>query len=95
MFVLSQHLHLSLMFRSLYFLYTDTSIEAPPSVWPQKHYCDITGLEVGPMPLFAFSILTSYDSWFQAPYTDPATGLRYHDKSVYDVIKNLVCIIKL
>jgi INO80 complex subunit C len=27
--------------------YADTSIEAPPSVWPQKHYCDITGLEVG------------------------------------------------
>lgn len=26
----------------------------------------------------------------QAPYTDPATGLRYHDKSVYDVIKSLV-----
>ncbi|KAG5719372.1 Chromatin-remodeling complex subunit ies6 [Termitomyces sp. T112] len=46
-----------------------TSIEAPPSLLPHKHYCDITGLE--------------------APYTDPATGLRYHDKSVYDVIKNL------
>jgi hypothetical protein len=30
----------------------------------------------------------------QAPYTDPATGLRYHDKSVYDVIKGLVCIIE-
>ncbi|KAG6816174.1 hypothetical protein H0H87_008098, partial [Tephrocybe sp. NHM501043] len=46
-----------------------TSIEAPPSLLPHKHYCDITGLE--------------------APYTDPATGLRYHDKSVYDVIKSL------
>ncbi|KAF5371354.1 hypothetical protein D9615_009706 [Tricholomella constricta] len=46
-----------------------TSIEAPPSVLPQKHYCDITGLE--------------------APYTDPTTGLRYHDKSVYDVVKSL------
>lgn len=45
------------------------SIEAPPSVLPQKHYCDITGLE--------------------APYTDPATGLRYHDKSTYDVVKSL------
>ncbi|KAJ7718336.1 hypothetical protein B0H16DRAFT_1609372, partial [Mycena metata] len=22
-----------------------TSIEAPPSLLPQKHYCDITGLE--------------------------------------------------
>ena len=24
----------------------DASIEAPPSFLPQKHYCDITGLEV-------------------------------------------------
>ncbi|KAF8647437.1 hypothetical protein AX16_006713 [Volvariella volvacea WC 439] len=48
---------------------TYLSIEAPPSVWPQRHYCDITGLE--------------------APYTDPATGLRYHDKSVYELIKGL------
>ena len=32
-------------------------------------------------------------SWrpLQAPYTDPATGLRYHDKSVYEYIKSLVC----
>ncbi|KAN0082924.1 hypothetical protein V8E55_008719 [Tylopilus felleus] len=48
---------------------TYTSIEAPPSLLPPRHYCDITGLE--------------------APYTDPRTGLRYHDKSVYDLIKNL------
>ncbi|KAJ2921305.1 hypothetical protein H1R20_g15793, partial [Candolleomyces eurysporus] len=47
-----------------------SSIEAPPSVWPPRHYCDITGLE--------------------APYTDPATGLRYHDKSVYEIIQGLV-----
>ncbi|KAF6752056.1 hypothetical protein DFP72DRAFT_905977 [Ephemerocybe angulata] len=46
-----------------------SSIEAPPSVLPQRHYCDITGLE--------------------APYTDPATGLRYHDKSVYALIQSL------
>jgi hypothetical protein len=26
----------------------------------------------------------------QAPYTDPATDLRYHDKSVYELIKGLV-----
>ncbi|KZP11665.1 hypothetical protein FIBSPDRAFT_799995 [Athelia psychrophila] len=45
------------------------AIEAPPSFMPQRHYCDITGLE--------------------APYTDPATGLRYHDKSVYELIKGL------
>ncbi|KAI0030445.1 hypothetical protein K488DRAFT_54226, partial [Vararia minispora EC-137] len=48
---------------------TYLSIEAPPSVVPAKHYCDITGLE--------------------APYTDPATGLRFHDKSVYELIKGL------
>ncbi|KAJ7198842.1 hypothetical protein GGX14DRAFT_573281 [Mycena pura] len=47
----------------------DTSIEAPPSLLPQRHYCDITGLE--------------------APYTDPATRLRYHDKSIYELIKGL------
>ena len=48
---------------------TYLSIEAPPSLLPQRHYCDITGLE--------------------APYTDPRTNLRYHDKSVYELIKNL------
>ena len=31
-----------------------------------------------------------YVEYEQAPYTDPRTGLRYHDKSVYDLIKNLV-----
>jgi len=48
---------------------TYSSIEAPPSVLPQRRYCDITGLE--------------------GPYTDPATGLRYHDKSVYDMLRGL------
>ncbi|KAF9268577.1 hypothetical protein L218DRAFT_917443 [Marasmius fiardii PR-910] len=48
---------------------TYTSIEAPPSFLPQKHWCDITGLE--------------------APYTDPTTGLRYHDKNVYALIKGM------
>ncbi|KAI0794816.1 hypothetical protein C8Q75DRAFT_712597, partial [Abortiporus biennis] len=48
---------------------TYSSIEAPPSLLPQRRYCDITGLE--------------------APYTDPATGLRYHDKSIYELIKGL------
>ncbi|EGO22743.1 hypothetical protein SERLADRAFT_471111 [Serpula lacrymans var. lacrymans S7.9] len=47
----------------------NSSIEAPPSLLPQRHYCDITGLE--------------------APYTDPATALRFHDKSVYELIKAL------
>ncbi|TFK24593.1 hypothetical protein FA15DRAFT_669462 [Coprinopsis marcescibilis] len=44
-------------------------IESPPYLMPQRHFCDITGLE--------------------APYTDPATGLRYHDKSVYAAIQSL------
>jgi len=48
---------------------TYSSIEAPPSVLPQRRYCDITGLE--------------------GPYTDPATGLRYHDKSIYELVKGL------
>ncbi|KAF5349030.1 hypothetical protein D9758_012728 [Tetrapyrgos nigripes] len=48
---------------------TYISIEAPPSLLPQKHYCDITGLE--------------------APYTDPHTGLRYHDRHVYALIKSM------
>ncbi|KAI1798476.1 hypothetical protein LXA43DRAFT_876033, partial [Ganoderma leucocontextum] len=48
---------------------TYASIEAPPSVLPQRRYCDITGLE--------------------GPYTDPATGLRYHDKSIYELVKGL------
>ncbi|KAK7457061.1 chromatin-remodeling complex subunit ies6 [Stygiomarasmius scandens] len=48
---------------------TYISIEAPPSFLPQKHYCDLTGLE--------------------APYTDPHTGLRYHDRHVYALIKGL------
>jgi INO80 complex subunit C len=26
----------------------------------------------------------------QAPYTDPITGLRFHDKSIYELIKGLV-----
>ncbi|KAJ3048624.1 chromatin-remodeling complex subunit ies6 [Rhizophlyctis rosea] len=45
------------------------NIEAPPSVTPQKKYCDITGLE--------------------APYTDPKTGLRYHNADIYQFIKTL------
>ncbi|KAJ3576834.1 hypothetical protein NP233_g177 [Leucocoprinus birnbaumii] len=36
----------------------------------------------GPGYLFTLSLL-------QAPYTHPATGLRYHDKSVYEVVKGL------
>ncbi|KAH9914174.1 uncharacterized protein BXZ73DRAFT_106669 [Epithele typhae] len=48
---------------------TYASIEAPPSVLPQRRFCDITGLE--------------------GPYTDPATGLRYHDKNIYELVKGL------
>jgi len=48
---------------------TYLSIEAPPSLLPQKRYCDVTGLE--------------------APYTDPQSKLRYHNKAVYELIKTL------
>jgi INO80 complex subunit C len=65
----------------------DTSIEAPLSIWPPKHYCDITGLEVRSRP-FSSSLPTHTRP--QAPYTDPSTGLRFHDKSIYDVVKGLV-----
>ncbi|KAG8965241.1 chromatin-remodeling complex subunit ies6 [Tulasnella sp. 419] len=46
-----------------------STLEAPPSLMPQKRFCDITGLE--------------------APYTDPQTGLRYHDKNIYAHIRTL------
>ncbi|EJT98521.1 hypothetical protein DACRYDRAFT_24543 [Dacryopinax primogenitus] len=48
---------------------TYITIEAAPSLLPQKRYCDITGLE--------------------APYTDPQSKLRYHNKAVYEFIKSL------
>ena len=36
-----------LMFHQSFILFlADTSIEAPPSLLPPRHYCDITGLEV-------------------------------------------------
>jgi len=46
-----------------------STVEAPPSMIPQKKYCDITGLD--------------------GPYTHPTTGLRYHDKNIYEVVKSL------
>lgn len=67
-------------------LSTDSSIEAPPSVLPPRKYCDITGLEVRLKWIDDLSYLTIS----QGPYTDPATGLRYHDKSIYELIKGLV-----
>lgn len=67
---------------------SDTTIEAPPSVLPHLHLCDITGLEVSSLPTFPRDVADS--ECHQAPYTDPATGLRYHDKNVYEIIKGLV-----
>jgi len=43
------------------------NIEAPPSVYPRKKYCDITGLK--------------------SIYTDPKSGLRYYDSTVYKYIQ--------
>jgi INO80 complex subunit C len=48
---------------------TYSSVEAPPSIIPQRRYCDITGLE--------------------APYTEPTSRLRYHDKNIYEIVKSL------
>ncbi|KAG2227138.1 hypothetical protein INT45_003868, partial [Circinella minor] len=48
---------------------TYQNIECPPSVLPQKKYCDVTGLE--------------------AKYTDPKTGLRYHNSEIYQFIRTL------
>jgi hypothetical protein len=68
--------------------YLDVSIEAPPSVVPHRHLCDITGLEVRTFSLLSSPPLTLPSQ--KAPYTDPATGIRYHDKSVYEIVKGLV-----
>ncbi|KAI8388483.1 ino eighty subunit 6 [Radiomyces spectabilis] len=48
---------------------TYQNIECPPSILPQKKYCDITGLD--------------------ARYTDPKTGLRYHNAEIYQFIRSL------
>ncbi|KAI9270789.1 YL1 nuclear protein C-terminal domain-containing protein [Phascolomyces articulosus] len=48
---------------------TYQNIECPPSVLPQKKYCDVTGLV--------------------AKYTDPKTGLRYHNSEIYQFIRTL------
>lgn len=47
---------------------TFLNIDAPPSLLPAKHWCDITGLE--------------------GPYRT-AGGLRFHDKDVYEIVRNL------
>lgn len=59
---------------------------------PQRHYCDITGLEVRVSCYYPPSSDSRMPRCTQAPYTDPATGLRYHDKSVYELIKGLVSL---
>ncbi|KAI9483409.1 MAG: YL1 nuclear protein C-terminal domain-containing protein [Benjaminiella poitrasii] len=48
---------------------TYENIECPPSIMPQRKYCDITGLD--------------------AKYTDPKTGLRYHNAEIYQFIRTL------
>ena len=46
------------------------------------------------MFLHWFRLLMLKWPYFKAPYTDPTTGLRYHDKSVFEVIKGLVSIFR-
>jgi hypothetical protein len=70
--------------------FLDTSIEAPPSVLPHRHLCDITGLEVLTGKMFLTRLF--YLTIKKAPYTDPTTGIRYHDKSVYEIVKGLVSL---
>ncbi|KAF8134518.1 hypothetical protein EV363DRAFT_1323749 [Boletus edulis] len=41
------------------------------------------------LPRSCLNATTATITGLEAPYTDPRTGLRYHDKSVYDLIKNL------
>ncbi len=38
--------HLNVVVFYMFIRVPDASIEAPPSVLPQRRYCDITGLEV-------------------------------------------------
>ncbi|KAG8906061.1 chromatin-remodeling complex subunit ies6, partial [Tulasnella sp. 408] len=70
-----------------------STIEAPPSLIPATRYCDITGLEVRSLPGAAYYIYRekANTSCFgcKAPYTDPLTGLRYHDKDVFAHIRTL------
>jgi len=75
------------LFLMLVVMGIDTSIEAPPSLLPARKYCDITGLEARILLACGFS---SRLEKVQAHYTDPATGLRYYDKNVYQLIKGLV-----
>ena len=51
MLIVSVDLHvLALSPKNLFYLLgSDGSIDAPPSLWPKKKYCDITGLNVQPM----------------------------------------------
>ncbi|CAO3631646.1 unnamed protein product [Cunninghamella echinulata] len=48
---------------------TYQNIECPPSIKPQKKYCDITGLS--------------------SSYTDPKSGLRYHNAEIYQYVRTL------
>ena len=67
---------------------SDSSIEAPPSILPPSKYCDITGLHV------SFSLHRTLTHCrkprHKGPYTHPTARLRYHDTSIYSVIKSLV-----
>ncbi|RZR75668.1 hypothetical protein BHM03_00000147 [Ensete ventricosum] len=54
------------------------NIESPPSLYPSKKYCDVTGFE----ELFWIFGL-------QAPYTDPRTKLRYANQDVFKRIRSL------
>ena len=81
---MSQRVRVSLgLFATSHPLLTDTSIEAPASPPLLRHHGTRSACRLR-------RVFLQYTEREQAPYTDPRTGLRYHDKSVYDLIKNLV-----
>lgn len=65
--------------------HADASVEVPPSIKPRRKYCDITGL---PVLLMVAVALASLILW-QTEYSDPKTGLRYYNATVYQYIRTL------
>ncbi|THH01953.1 hypothetical protein EW026_g823 [Hermanssonia centrifuga] len=54
---------------------------------PEEDLPTYSSIEAPPsvLPLRKYCDITG----LEGPYTDPATGLRYHDKSIYELIKGL------
>ncbi|RRT84698.1 hypothetical protein B296_00013627 [Ensete ventricosum] len=70
------------------------NIESPPSLYPSKKYCDVTGFEFNSSHLFCLLLINTAKELFwifglQAPYTDPRTKLRYANPDVFKRIRSL------